>query len=508
VSEVELKFDLAPQAHAAFGRLPALAGAKPRTVRLHAIYFDTPDFELRRREMALRLRRVGRRWIQTLKAGRSGAGGLHAREEWEVDRPGPTLDLDALAGTPMDEAREAASRLGEVFTVDMRRTTWELEVSPGNRLEVALDRGEVRHGSLVEPVSEVEIESLSGDPLAVFELAGQLMQPEGGAPALLPSAITKAQRGYRLANAEAPGPVRASAARLDADMSPAQAARAIVAAALGQLHANQPGVIAGEDPEYLHQFRVALRRLRSALGVFRLALGPEEVETLRAGLRWIAQLAGPARDWDVFATATLPILLSANGDERVARSLQARAASRRRAANQALRSALQSQRWSLFQLALARWLVLPASAPEPGTESLADFALRVVGKRHKRLVRDARRLSALTPSERHALRLDAKRLRYAMEGLAPLFRRKRVDARLEALSEIQDDLGGANDAAVAARLLAELSPPAGFAQFARGWFAAQEQASAAGLERHARRLEALPRLRLRGEATGREREAP
>jgi CHAD domain-containing protein len=95
-----------------------------------------------------------------------------------------------------------------------------------------------------------------------------------------------------------------------------------------------------------------------------------------------------------------------------------------------------------------------------------------------------------------------------MEGLSPLFRRKRVDARLEALSEIQDDLGGANDAAVAARLLAELSPPAGFAQFARGWFAAQEQASAAGLERHARRLEALPRLRLRGEATGREREAP
>ena len=506
MSEVELKFDLAPKAHAAFRRLPALAGIRGRTVRLQATYFDTPDFELRRREMALRLRRAGRRWIQTLKTGRSGAGGLHSREEWEADRPGPTLDLGLLAGTPLDEAPDVASRLGEVFTVDMRRTSWEVEVSPGNRVEVALDRGEVRRGERTDPISEVEIESLSGDPLAVFDLAERLMQPGETVAALLPSAITKAQRGYRLADADTAGPVRASPAQLEPGMSPAHAARAIVAAALEQLHANQPGVIAGEDPEYLHQFRVALRRLRSALGVFGAVLEPE-AQALREALRWIAEHAGAARDWDVFATSTLPLLVRAYGDPRTARSLRARAALRRRTANATLREALLSRQWALMQLALARWLASPAAEPDPGAEALPDFALRVTRKRHQRLLRDARQLSALTPAERHALRLDAKRLRYALEGMAPLFRRRRVAALLEALSGIQDDLGRANDAAVASRLLADLAPPAGFAQFARGWFAGQEHASAAGLVRHVQGLEEVSRLKLRGDATGAEREA-
>ena len=274
MAEIELKFELAPRAHAAFRRLPALAGTRPRTTQLQATYFDTPDFELRGREMALRLRRVGRRWIQTLKAGRSGAGGLHAREEWEVDRPGPTLDLAVLAGTPLDSHGDLAGRLAEVFTVAMRRTTWEIEVSPGNHVEVALDSGEVRRGERTEPVSEVEIESLSGDPLAVFELAERLLEPAG----MRASSVTKAQRGYRLARGEAPAPEKAQPAALDAAMSTGEAARAVARAALEQLQANEPGLLLAEDPEFLHQFRVALRRLRSALRVFRPVLGTAEAE--------------------------------------------------------------------------------------------------------------------------------------------------------------------------------------------------------------------------------------
>jgi triphosphatase len=160
MAEIELKFDLPPKAHAAFRRLPALSGTQGPTVRIRSTYFDTPDFELRRAEMALRLRRAGGRWVQTLKAGHSGGGGLHARDEWEVDRPGPTLDLAALAGTPFEAGGDIGGRLGEIFTVDMRRTTWDVEVSPGNRVEVVLDRGEVRHGDRSEALSEVEIESI------------------------------------------------------------------------------------------------------------------------------------------------------------------------------------------------------------------------------------------------------------------------------------------------------------------------------------------------------------
>jgi len=491
-AEIELKFELAPRAHAAFRRLPALAGTRPRTTQLKATYFDTPDFALRRREMALRLRRVGRRWIQTLKAGRSGAGGLHAREEWEFERPGPTLDLDVLAGTPLDAPGDLGGRLAEVFTVDMRRTTWNVEVSPGNLVEVALDSGEVRRGERTEPVSEVEIESVAGDPLAVFELAERLVEPVG----MRPSAITKAQRGYRLALAELPAPERARPAALDFSMSTGAAARAMARAALEQLQANEPGVMAAEDPEFLHQFRVALRRLRSALKVFRAVLGNAEAD-IEGELRWISAFTGPARDWDVLVTSTLPALVEAHGDARTARLLAGRAAARMRAAHRQLGEALESPRYSRLMLALARWLAEPVPGPAADEEPLARFAQRVVRKRRKRLLADAVRLSALTPAERHELRLDAKRLRYALEGLAPLFRRRALAAHLEALSEIQDDLGRANDAAVAQRLLDELSPPAAFAQFARGWFSGQAQTGAAGLERHARSLAATKRLRVR-----------
>ena len=202
----------------------------------------------------------------------------------------------------------------------------------------------------------------------------------------------------------------------------------------------------------------------------------------------------------MFATATLPTLLQAHGEAKVAQLLGSRAATRRAAASAKLREALLSTRWARLLVALARWLAEPAAPARESAESLPTFARRLVRRRYKRLLRDTARMSALTPAERHALRLDAKRLRYALEGLAPLFRRKRVEAHLDALSEIQDDLGRANDAAVAARLLAQLRPPAGFGDFARGWFAAQEHASAAGLERHAALLAAVPRLRLRDEA--------
>ena len=484
MAEVELKLELPPEAHAAFRRLAPLARGKPRSAQLHALYFDTPDFELRRREMALRLRRSGRRWVQTLKAGRSGVGGLHAREEREVERPEPSLDLALLAGTPIDAATGAAGRLDEIFQVNVRRTTWELEVSPGNRVEVALDRGEVTRLGESDPVSEVEIESLEGDPMAVFDLAEQLVD----AAPLRPSAVTKAQRGYRLARGEVAAPVKARAVALDAMGSPEEAGRAILAAALEQLQANEAGVLGATDSEYLHQFRVALRRMRSALRVFRAALEPAFVAHARNELRWIARETGAARDWDVLATATLPAILGAWGEAPATRSVRARVAARRKAARETLRAALGSPRYARLVLHLARGLAAPARQGADAAMPLASFATRVLEKRHKRLVAGAQRLSALTPGERHELRLEAKRLRYALEGFEDLLRHRRFEAYRALLAEIQDDLGRANDAAVAQRLLGELQVPQRFAEFARGWLAAETHSSVAALGRHGERL--------------------
>jgi CHAD domain-containing protein len=261
----------------------------------------------------------------------------------------------------------------------------------------------------------------------------------------------------------------------------------VIAGALEQHQANEVGVLASVDPEYLHQMRVALRRLRSALRVFRDSIDAPFAARLRAELGWIARAAGAARDWDVLATQTLPAILHAWGESRPARSVRARVAIRRKAAREPLREALLSPRYARLVLALARWLAAPPPA-EQGDDGLAPLAVRTVAKRHKRLVAGALRLSALTPAERHRLRLEAKRLRYALEGFETLFRRRRFDEYRELLAEIQDDLGRANDAAVAARLMAELEAPATLTQFARGWLAAQTHSSVTLLERHADRL--------------------
>lgn len=480
MAEIELKFEIPPQSQAAVGKLAPLRRTSPATTRMHAIYFDTADFDLRGRDMALRLRRTGRRWVQCLKAGKSGAGGLHAREEWEVARPDATLDLSLFEHLPALEAP-----LIEVFEVDMRRTAWRLEPTPGDRIEVSLDRGTVRHQGRTEPISELEIESLAGDPAAVFAFADRLID----LVPLRPSATTKAARGYRLARGERAQPAKARAAQIDSGMSTRAAATAIFGAALEQLQSNDAGVLGEEYGEYLHQLRVATRRMRSALRVFRPVLDPGFVAASRADLRWLSRVTGPARDWDVLATQTLAPLVAAYGKSRELQAVGSRVAARRLEARAAVADALSSPRYARLVMRLARALDSESAPAAPAAEpDLADFAASAVRKGHRRLLAGARRLSILTTAERHELRLEAKKVRYAAEGFAPLFRAKHVGRYLEIVSDIQEDLGRANDAAVATRLLGEIRMPAAFAHFARGWLAAHAQSGVAGLERHCERL--------------------
>ncbi len=486
MSEVELKFELPPEAHAAFRKLAALNASPPKRAKLLALYFDTPRHDLARREMALRLRRSGRAWKQALKAGASGSGGLHSRDEWEYDRPGASIDLALFAQTPLARLPRAKSlheTLAEVFRVEVARTTWQVELAPGTRVEVALDRGLVRHGERTEPISEVEVESLEGAPLAVFDFAERLVERM----ALRPSAVTKAERGYRLAKGDALAPVKARPVAMRASMAPAQGARAALASALQQLQANEAGVLATRDPEFVHQMRIALRRLRSALRAFRKPTGPDLEARVRADLRWITQATGKARDLDVLATQTLPAMLSACSAAD-SRALERRLAARRRKARDDVRSALLSRRYARLLLVFAKWLARPTEPDAPRDASLRQFAGRMLQKRHARWMQSAQGAAEMSNAERHRVRIGAKRLRYVADGFASLYRRKRMDGYLAALSKLQDDLGRANDAVVAERLLHELCAPAPFAAFARGWLASETRASLEDLPRALKRV--------------------
>lgn len=490
MTETEIKLLLDPREAGALRRSGALAGAKPSRRRTSAIYLDTADGALAAAGLALRLRRSGGRWVQSLKGGARAVGGMHRREEWEFPRPGPEVDLALFAGTPLAEIPGAATlheSLVPAFTVDLVRETWRVEPAPGSTLEVVLDRGEVACGERRESLCEVEIEILQGDGDAAFALAAALLE----AVPLRPSPVSKAERGWRLARGEPLRPEKARRVALEEAMTTGEAARTVVAGALSHLQANEEGLFATSDPEFVHQLRVGLRRLRAAIRIFRGVIDPARAARWNEGLSAVGRALGAARDWDVFATETLPPMAAAFGDRALARSLAGRVQARRRRAREAARATLAAADYARLVLDIARWLAqagTPEGPDEAPGEPLVEFASRSIRRRHKRLLADSAHVAHLAPEERHRLRLDAKRLRYSVEGLGSLFRAKSVTGYAGTLARLQEALGHANDAANAERLLGEISPPEAFREFARGWLAAATRADLAALAAPVARL--------------------
>lgn len=501
-AEIELKLTLDPAALKAFRASPVLAGVRPSRQRVLNTYFDTPDCLLARERMALRLRRMGRRWLQTLKTAGTGAGGLSRRGEWELAVPEGVLDLALFQDTPL-AALKAAPQLHEVlqpaFTTDFQRTRWLIEPEPGQRVEVALDMGEVRCADRVLPLCEVELELLEGDPATLIALARALAETLP----LMPARASKAERGYGLFRDERQTAVKARAVKLAPDDTPAHALRVCVAAGVDHFLANVEGALASDDPEFIHQLRVALRRLRSMLKLYKVDAPQED-------MKWLAAALGGARDWDVFVTEVWPPLCTALTSMNTAESLGAdelgavieRAASARRAARDEARAALRAPRTALLILTLAELALsgeppatevetklTPSPAPDglpplpPPPESLLAFATRHIRRRYKRLLRDAEGLAGMNAAARHQVRIDAKKLRYTVDGFAGLYRRERVDRWLAALAAIQAALGEANDAATALGLLDRLAPSPALQRFAQGWFAAKAEAHAGDVVR-------------------------
>jgi inorganic triphosphatase YgiF len=461
LSEVELKFAVDTAGAAKLARTAALA--RPgRRKRLTSIYFDTEDATLAKHGMALRLRRSGRRWTQCLKAGGDAQAGLHSRDEWELDRPGPTLDLGLFGDTPLarlDGAKTLHTALKPVFAVDVMRTTWNVRPHPGQRVEVALDSGLVAAagGARSDTISEVEIECVDAPPAAAYAVAERLLDEV----ALRPSATTKAERGYRLFQGEERRPAKAKRPVLEAGMTPERAARALVAAAIAQLQANEEGVLASSDPEFVHQARVALRRLRSTLRMFRRPVGKKRARIWRRALGDTARALGAARDWDVFTDETLPRLVRGLAAPATAKRLRQRAALAREDARDRARAALRSANYGRVLLDLSRWLSGEGAAT--GRETLDAFARRLIGKHHRRLAGRIDDLRALEAAERHRVRIEAKHLRYVADGMGAVFGASAVEDYCDALADMQDELGHANDAATALKLLETLDPPRAFA---------------------------------------------
>lgn len=482
--EIELKLALDPAGLKRLQRSPALLGIARGPVRSEALdstYFDTSALDLTRAGLALRLRKRGRSWVQTLKTRGSSQAGLHARGEFETPAPGGRIDLDALCALEGVAELLAPYRDGELkplFSTAFRRTRFDVNLEEGGVAELAFDLGEIRAEGHVDPISEVEIELKSGAQGELYALARELLRLE---PLSLDNR-SKAQRGFALLAPVEPAPVKALAPTLEAS-GPAQHACAILlASALEQLEANEAGVVAAHDPEFLHQARVALRRLRALLRLFSPLLTLGEIDALKPRLRNLGQALGACRDWDVLCTETLPRLRGAMTQEEALEPLAQAVRVQRLAAQVAVRECLAARDYTDLKLALGQLiaeLAQPAAAAAP---TLLDFARERLRKAARRVRRCHAGHDPGCIDSLHGLRIEVKKLRYACDVLGSVFGKRALSRYVGHLSALQQLLGDFNDAAVARQRVAGLQGIDAFARGAlEGYAAARTEVARAAL---------------------------
>lgn len=278
-----------------------------------------------------------------------------------------------------------------------------------------------------------------------------------------------------------------------------QAAAAIFGATLDHFAANVAAFRAGEEPETIHQMRVALRRLRAAIGLFRPVLYGPALAGAGDRARALATILGVARDHDVFIEMIDAGPLAAFEPASEAGRLRTAARNRRAEGYAAVRKMIADGATDDFQTDFRQ--IIKARDWLAGTEagvagSTPAFAATALTRARRRVLRRSKDLAAQTRESRHAVRIALKKARYAAEFFESLFgRRKAARAWSKALAGLQDSLGACNDLATADRLLDGLDADdptlARVSGFVRGWFAHAAMEGDAHMRHAERSLKAL-----------------
>lgn len=480
MQELEIKLQIPP------ARLDAVRAELERgqvqRVHLQAAYVDTDDRRLAGARMALRVRHEGPQRVQTLKAALDG---MLTRFEHNVALP-PTAALIADParhdGTPGGERLRSlladGAALTEMYRTDVHRCTRRVRSRRGT-VELALDTGWIFSGEHRVPVCELEIESISGSALAVIDVARRWVSRHG----LWLDVRSKAEAGDRLSRGVVSVPaVRGLNPVLDPAWSARRAWQEVLRSLLGPMLALQselssPGAASTSQPhriEQVHQLRVGLRRLRSAIRLFDGWPGVSVPDGLASAAAAVFGQLGSGRDLDVAAHMLDPVLAAAGIP-----AVQWHAAAQAPDPALVLRSAPAQALW-LDLLANAHGEGVPgqdppADAHATGDEpALRELATRRIRRWHKAVTRQAGQFRQLDDEQRHALRKRIKRLRYAVDFMGSLYARKRVKRYLAELADAQEAFGQFNDLCMAEALLCELQDPG--AWYARGWLAGRREA--------------------------------
>jgi CHAD domain-containing protein len=398
--------------------------------------------------------------------------------------------------------RVSDSPLVSVCEAVVRRSSIELTPDSASRAQLTIESSDILAAGRSAVLCEAELALLAGEPGVLFDLA-HILFPAGG---LTFSTLSKVARGHLLA--EQGGidpplvPTNAKAIPLRGDASVEMAAHDILRDCLDHIFTNVAVVEALDDSEGPHQLRVGLRRLRSAFSIFSAALTNAEMARLSQEARWLGQEAGRLRDRDVMVTEIVRREADRHPEESGLRELGGVLEADKAALRERLRQIIKDRRCQAFLIDLARfvhirgWLnPLDLGQTERLAIPISDHAMATLRKRWKKTVKHARKFDTLDDEQRHELRKELKKLRYAVEFFESLFPAMRVGPFLKRLKKLQNVFGELNDAAMAKATLRDgslaLPPSLGHAT---GWILGTSQARAefgwAGARSLWRKLEA------------------
>lgn len=563
-AELELKFGFDETVGQRLSRAGFDRERPWRTVRLRTTYYDTAEGALAKARVALRVRKTPEGYVQTVKAD-----GDVPFERFEFERPvpGPNPQREALPeiDTPVGKViHKHFEGLRALFVTDFERRLWRIQATQSLLIELCIDEGDITAelpgaqrdelgGTPIPrkvrwPIQELEVERIAGTRLGFLWWASRFAERHQ----LTLIVPTKYDRGLRLCGRLplVAQPVPSSESPLQDSQTIGQAAAAALRENLLHLLANIEPLLLGEDPEAIHQLRVALRRFRAIIRFFGLSEHDARWEPVEQTARTLLSGSNEARDTDVFSLGLLAEVRSAFPKDAALAALvqgaqKVRAQARHR--NREVFSGREPTRFALMVLYLCERLELhlkhrptrtakPASQPKDQSpdhpparlhlqsvaylqshphlqtlprfetqppvdpvvaldDPIRPFVLRQLLALWHRLER--RLIKARTPEDWHRTRLGAKSLRYAMEiALPALPKPRRFRIALRQLVKLQNRLGEAHDevvgGAIAHRIAGEAKLSSLETQRAtgliEGWNARAAQPASA-FEATARRIE-------------------
>ena len=446
------------------------------------VYYDADGWRFYRAGYALRVRKSKGVAEATMKSLSPAEGEVRRRRE--ISEPLKSAKPGALGNAPGPVGERARSLLGgrearAMFEVRTRRRTFALLLKdpaggPGNEAsgkevrvgEVVLDSSEVtlNGGREAARLSRVEVEAGAAPTPELWGFVEEMRDALG----LKPATLSKFETGLYAAGLSPDGDTDVGPVGIEPSMSLGGVAFAVVRRQFAEMRSHEPGTRLGEDPEELHDMRVATRRMRAAMKVFEGAL-PERAKWLREELRWLAGALGDVRDLDVQIEG---LGARRNGDAAEAEGLGSSLnkilgvmEERRAEARGRMLEALDSERYGRLEESFGEMLRRgPGAERELGRadgyaaedEPVTAAAPALISARYRKWRKAAKRLDGSSPPDDfHEVRKKGKKLRYALEFVSEVYGKPVADL-VSLLKKVQDDLGDHQDAVVAAETLREL----------------------------------------------------